>query len=174
MKAVVQNGVVTYDEINLHIDARCVTPPEAMWRLLGKGLFRKSHSVQKLDIHLSGGRVKKHSTLDAYFTLNSEDAFARTLFYSQIPEHYVFRGGRWKKRERQQNVVASIYSVSPAQCELYHLRLLLLYVKGVKSFEELYVYEGSRCATYAIACLRRGITNGSAWKHENSFGNPVF
>lgn len=69
-------------------------------------------------------------------------------------------GGKWQRRARHQNVVSRVYSISPAQCELYHLRLLLLYVKGATSFEQLYWVDGERCATYAIACLRRGITNG--------------
>lgn len=83
---------MVYDEINLHLDARCVTPPEAVWRLLGKPLIGKSHSTRKLDIHLAGGKVKKHSTLEAYFRLVEEDAFARELYYSQVPEFYTFQG----------------------------------------------------------------------------------
>ncbi|KAH7724124.1 hypothetical protein AAVH_08384 [Aphelenchoides avenae] len=163
-KATIRNNTVVYDEINLHLDSRCVTPPEAMWRLQGRPLIGKSHSTQKLDIHLSGKKVKKHSTLEAYFHLNEEDAFARDLYYSQVPEFYTFKGGKWKRRERHQNVVSRIYSISPAQCELYHLRLLLLHVKGATSFEQLYWVGDECCATYAIACLRHGITSDdSEW-----------
>lgn len=90
-KVTIRNNTVVYDEINLHVDSRCVTPPEAMWKLLAKPLIGKSHSTQKLDIHLAGRKVKKHSTLEAYLRLNEEDAFARGLFYTQVPAYYTFK-----------------------------------------------------------------------------------
>ncbi|KAH7701638.1 Protein Y46B2A.2, partial [Aphelenchoides avenae] len=152
------NNSVNYDEINLHLDARCVTPPEAMWRLQGRALIGKSHTVQKLDIHLKGKKVKKHSTLDAFFRLNaSGNELAKTLLYSEVPAHFVMKNGEWVPT-RSRKVVSRIYSVSPAQNELYMLRTLLLYVKGPTCYEDLYVVDGEVCPSYASACLRRGIT----------------
>ncbi|KAH7697675.1 hypothetical protein AAVH_35240, partial [Aphelenchoides avenae] len=132
-KATIRNDTVVYDEINLHVDSRCVTPPEAMWRLQGRPLIGKSHSTQKLDIHLSGKK--------AYFRLNEEDAFARDLYYSQVPEFYTLKV--------EDGSGASVIRT------LSH---------GATSFEQLYWVGEERCATYAIACLRRGITSDdSEW-----------
>ncbi|KAH7698717.1 Protein Y46B2A.2, partial [Aphelenchoides avenae] len=156
--ASITNNTVKYDEINLHLDARCVTPPEAMWRLQGRALIGKSHTVQKLDIHFKGKKVKKHSTLDAFFRLNaSGNELAKTPLNSEVPAHFVMKNGEWVPT-RSRKVVSRIYSVSPAQTELYMLRTLLLYVKGPTSYEDLYVVDGEVCPSYAIACLRRGIT----------------
>jgi len=38
------------------------------------------------------------STLLGYFDLNAADAFARTLQYHEIPEHYVWVNCGWRKR----------------------------------------------------------------------------
>ncbi len=39
----------------------------------------------------------------AYFKLNKEDAFARTLKYDEIPEHYVQdnKSKEWKRRVKK-------------------------------------------------------------------------
>lgn len=158
--ASITNNIVNYDEINLHLDARCVTPPEAMWRLQGRALIGKSHTVSKLDIHMKGKKVRKHSTLDAFFRLNaSGNELAKTLLYSEVPSHFVMKNGEWVL-SRTRKVVSRIYSVSPAQTELCMLRTLLLYVKCPTSYEDLYVVDGEVCSSYAIACVRRGITTG--------------
>jgi len=132
-----------------------------MWRLQGRALLGKSHTVDKLDIHLKGKKVRKHSTLEAFFRLNaSGNELAKSLFYSEIPSYFIMKGGEWVEG-RARKVVSRIYSVSPAQTELYMLRTLLLYVKGPTSFEDLYEVDGEICPTYAIACVRRGIASGT-------------
>lgn len=44
------NGVV--DEIKRYVDARWVTPPEAMWRIFGFNLSESFPSVLQLPLHL--------------------------------------------------------------------------------------------------------------------------
>ena len=40
------------DEIEEHLDARYVGPPEAVWRLLEFPMAERSHHVERLDVHL--------------------------------------------------------------------------------------------------------------------------
>ena len=40
------------DEIKQYVDCRMVTPPEAAYRLLEKKMKGRSHSVEKLPVHL--------------------------------------------------------------------------------------------------------------------------
>ena len=40
------------EEIKQHIDARWVTPPEALWRIYGFDLNERSPSVLSLQLHL--------------------------------------------------------------------------------------------------------------------------
>ena len=85
-----------------------------------------------------------------YFKLNARDKTARRYLYSQIPKHYVFKKEKidgktvshWQPRQSQFNVIGRMFSVSPAQNELFHLRILLLSVKGATSFNDLKTVDG--------------------------------
>ncbi|KAL7077517.1 hypothetical protein ACQ4LE_003094 [Meloidogyne hapla] len=73
--------------------------------------------------------------------------------------------------------------ISPAETERYHLRLLLLNVRGAIGYEDLRTVKNIdldnriRCATFAEACLARGlIRDDEEWKkaleEANSFEMP--
>lgn len=78
-----------------------------------------------------------------YFSLNSRDEEARQYLYIEIPCYYTFKKekingrnvSRWIKHKSHYNCIGQMYSISSTQTELFHLRLLLLTVKGAKSFE---------------------------------------
>ena len=80
-----------------------------------------------------------------YCTLNVRDESARWYVYPDVPSHYVFKTSKvdgitiakWEKRQRGHYAIGRMYSVSPAQTELFNLFLLLLKVKETKSFEDL-------------------------------------
>lgn len=44
--------VINHDEIKDYIQARCVRPVEACWRILNKHLHEKSHAITRLPVHL--------------------------------------------------------------------------------------------------------------------------
>ena len=48
----------------------------------------------------------------------------------------------WSPRKTKFNVIGRMYSISPTQTELFHLRLLLLTVKGAKSFDDIRTVNG--------------------------------
>jgi len=61
----------------------------------------------------------------------------------------VQRIAEWKTRERRHELtIGRIFTVSPSQSELYHLRILLAYVKAT-GWNDLYSYEGTRYPTFA-------------------------
>jgi len=76
-----------------------------------------------------------------YFSLNSRGIEAKQYLYVEISRYYTFEkekfNGRnvscWVKRKSHYNYVGQMYSISPTQTELFHLRLLLLTVKGATS-----------------------------------------
>ena len=51
-----EGGQAVIDEIQDFLDARCITPPEACWRILGNILHKQSHTVYKLSVHLPDGQ----------------------------------------------------------------------------------------------------------------------
>jgi len=128
-------------------------------------------------------KIENDSELLAYFELNKNNVLARNLFYHEIPEKFVFRKGRWNERKTHFNTIGRMVKISPAETERYHLRLLLLNVRGAISYEDLRTVKNIdldnriRCATFAEACLARGlIRDDEEWKkaleEANSFEMP--
>jgi hypothetical protein len=65
---------------------------------------------------------------------------------------------QWKTREASFKVIGRIYSVSPTNPELFHLRILLNHVKGATSFEDIKRVDGKEpCQTFTQACLELGL-----------------
>ena len=50
-----------------------------------------------------------------------------------------------------------MYSVSPSQIELFHLRLILTHIKGAISFEHLRTGNGEVKLSFTAACLALGL-----------------
>ena len=157
---------------------RYVGSTEACWRILSKTLQEGSHSIVRLPIHLpnehniiidendseqniQNALINKVTMLIDYFELNKRDLEARNYLYIDIPNHYIFKQveenciklSRWEKRKNNINVIGRMYSVSPTQIELFHLRLLLLHVKGATSFEDLRTVDGVTHPTFVDTCL---------------------
>nr|CAD2155504.1 unnamed protein product [Meloidogyne enterolobii] len=137
----------------------------------------RSYSITTLPVHLSGEhvfyfdanmtdeeireKIEKDSELLAYFELNKKSALARDLYYHEIPEKFVFKKGIWTERKTHFYTIGRMVKVSPAETERYHLRLLLLNVKGATSFDDLRTVSIltnlkltiRKHATFADACL---------------------
>ncbi|XP_057339425.1 uncharacterized protein LOC130676935 [Microplitis mediator] len=110
-----------------------------------------------------------------YFKLNERSAEARQYTYSEIPHHYVFKkiddtnNYSWQPRRKHSNVIGRMYSISPAQTELFHLRLLLVNVKGAISYEGIRTVNGEVFDTFTNACLALGlIEDDQEWKRTMS------
>ncbi|XP_057322519.1 uncharacterized protein LOC130665907 [Microplitis mediator] len=180
-------NVINHDEARDFVDARYVGPVEGVWRILSKPLQNKSHSITRLPVHLPNQQsitinddcnvndiqeaLQKQTMLIDYFSLNQRDPSARQYIYSDIPYHYVFKKNNdtnvscWQPRKRHFNVIGRMYSVSPSQIELFHLRLLLINIKGATSFEELRTVNGVVYDTYMLACLAAGlIEDDQEWR----------
>ena len=100
-----------------------------------------------------------------YFALNDRDADARQYLYGEIPCHYVFKKEkgsnvfRWEKRKAHFHVIGRMYSTRPTQTELFYLRLLLLTVKGAKSFESHRNVNDEIHNTFVATCVALGLIN---------------
>ena len=130
-----------------------MSPPEGFWRLASYETHKRSHTVQRLPVHLEGYhnvyfvqgdqeeilRQARHDRthLTAFFELNQTDVNARQYFYHEIPIHYTWQRATrsWRRRRRQQtanNTLARMYTVNPQDRERFNLRLLLLHTKGAQ------------------------------------------
>lgn len=185
LKVVEDQLRINYNEADAYVQGRCITSAEGCWRLFGFEIQKKSHAVQRLDIHLPGQyRISnleqtqedladigiKYSTLEAYFRHNQslrrqeidEGREVAYYYYWQMPEYYRWIAGKtsaWVPRKQSIRIIGRIHNVNfVSQPELYHLRLLLYHVKDATSFQVLYIMDGVRYATYKQACLARGLT----------------
>ncbi|XP_044014055.1 uncharacterized protein LOC122856420 [Aphidius gifuensis] len=179
---------IHHDEIREFIETRYVSPPEACARILNYSLHGRSHAVVRLPVHLPNQQtvmvddidnedaiqaaLNKESMLIAYFALNAHDPQARDLTYSEIPTEYVYKklAGTstytWQQRKSHFSTLGRMYSVSPAQTELFHLRLLLICTKGATSYENLRTVDGIVHETYVSTCLALGlIEDDNEWKN---------
>ena len=99
------------DEIANFENARIVNPFESATRIFDFPIGNRSTAVEILPVHADSGQLIKwrspadfnkqlahppDTELIAYYHLNSTDQFARTLLYSEIPQHNV-----WNKKTRQ-------------------------------------------------------------------------
>ena len=184
-----EKRVLDHDEVKNHIEARYVGPNDAVWRILDKKMQEKSHPVIRLPVHLPNehsvmipadmnedgirNAINRVTMLMDYFELNVRDETATQFAYPDIPSHYVYKKVnvdgrtviRWEKRLRGHHAIGRMYSVSPAQTELFHLRLLLLKVKGAKSFKDLRTVDGRVCESFIATCLALGlIEDDDEWR----------
>jgi hypothetical protein len=106
---------ITIDEIQAHLAGRLLSASEAVYRLLSLPLHKEWPSVVRLDVHLPRQQrmvfdptadeemlleqlTSTTSTLMAWFAINAEDAFARTLCYEDVPVHYTWNRAQWSRR----------------------------------------------------------------------------
>jgi len=186
IEPVTENVIIDHDEIRDFIETRYVGPVEASWRILEKKLQDKSHTIIRLPVHLPNEQnviieneaieeamtsaLNQVTMLIDYFSLNSRDEEARQYLYVEIPRYYTLKkekiNGRnvshWVKRKS--HCIGRMYSVSPTQTELLHLRLLLT-LKGVTSFNDLRTVNGEICQSFSAACLALGLTeDDNEWR----------
>lgn len=172
------------DEITRYVQARYVSPPEAVWRLFEFKTHEEYPSVVQLAVHLKGQQTvyfKPHltaaelaekldnsgSTLTGYFEYNMEHPDDPPYLYSEFPAHYVWnkRIRKWTRRQKGE-AIGRMYHCSPISGDRFYLRLLLTVVRQAKSFEELFDFEGVTYATYKGACIARGLTeDDKEWYH---------
>jgi hypothetical protein len=126
--------------------------------------------------------------LTAYFNYNATLTQNRRILYRDIPKHCIWKSivkevgscrliigspsnhaqkiAEWRTRKRRHGLtLGRLYTVSPSQSELYHLRILLAYVKAT-CWDDMYAYEGTRYPTFA-AVIRQ--CHMVMWLHARDF-----
>jgi len=172
-----RDGEIVYDEVEGYLNARWVGSVEAMWRIFEYPMHYQSHTVVNLECHLENQQrvtflegneeralEPRDTKLMAWFRLNQTDQSSRDYTYCEIPKFYTWQdnGKVWRRRLRgQDKVIARLNVVSPKNVELFHLRLLLLHVKGAQSFQDVRTFGGNVYETYREAAIARGIAESS-------------
>ena len=175
------SAVVCVNEIEAFLSGRLLSASEAVWRFLGLPLHKEFPPVMRLDIHLpneqavvfgvdddnediGAAATKSTSTLLEWFALNQRDDTARSLLYTEVPEHFTWNSQEklWTRRKIGNITIARIYSVSSRNQELFALRRLLNIVKGAQSWNDLLQFDGYNYNSFLQVCEARGMM------HDNS------
>nr|XP_027108912.1 uncharacterized protein LOC113728748 [Coffea arabica] len=154
------------DEIKNFQSGRWICAPEAAWRIFAFDLSNLNPSVMPLQIHLEGEQSMvsneddilervvvdeqmSRTMLTEFFRMNSADGHAKELkcLYKDFPQHFVWNATHkiWEPRQRR-STIGRLTTVHPTQGEKYYLRMLLMHVRGPKSYESL-KHIGSRTAS---------------------------
>lgn len=142
-------NVQLQDEIQNFLSGRYVGSTEAAWRIFEYPMHFHSHTIIRLDVHLperqsvyfrEGNEMQAAENppttkLLAFFQLNRRLRGAINQFlYTEIPLNYVWsdKDKQWTKRKRgADKIISRLYVVSPKNIELFHMRILLLHVRGM-------------------------------------------
>ena len=124
--------------------ARYVSHIEAAYRIIGfpmhypmhTVIFLSPHSPNEEPIYFKGEHAQRNnlkSKLLAHFDPFSQDDNAKNMAWTEVAEHYCFNGTRYVPFKKEKLRIARMWSVNPKLQELYVLRKLLLFTKGVSS-----------------------------------------
>ncbi|XP_070025843.1 uncharacterized protein [Nicotiana sylvestris] len=156
------------DEIKEYQSARWVSPPEAIWHLFSFSISEMYPSVYHLQLHLKGQQfvsfkgntdtntiinypMINKTMLTEFFQMNrtNKDSIKLNLLYKEFPEYFVWSttDKTWTWRQ-QRCTVGRIVTCHPTEGERYYLRLILLNVRGPKSYKDLRTINGEHYNTF--------------------------
>ncbi|XP_060519145.1 uncharacterized protein LOC132697608 [Cylas formicarius] len=165
-----QVNTIDWNEAAAFLKIRYIGPHEAVYRILGNGMFHISHTIEKLPVHLEGEACEiyregdevavvergERSKLVAWFELNAaEEATGRRRFYVDIVKTHSWRQGRWVAKSRPTSSIGRMSPVypSPGNMERYYLRMILGNVTGLISFVDAKTVNGVLSPSYQAACV---------------------
>ncbi|GFX42656.1 ATP-dependent DNA helicase [Trichonephila clavipes] len=147
-----KNTVMHIAEVAQYQAGRYISSNEAVWQILSFPIHKRSPTFVNLAVNLEKGQrvylTAKNvqqialnpsaTTLTAFFTLCQNDAFAKTLLYSEVPTYYAWNASRklFERRKRGEQVIGQpgmfkektigrLYTIYPNQDECFFLRMLL-------------------------------------------------
>ncbi|XP_048622867.1 uncharacterized protein LOC106448487 [Brassica napus] len=128
------------NEFKEFFDCRYVSASEGSWRIFKFPIHFRSTAVEKLNFHLP------------------VDDLAKTLTYAQIPNFFTYSKSQKKFIRRKRGFSVGRINYAPRNQEhAYYLRVLLNYVRGPTSYDDIKTFEGVVYPTYKDECYARGL-----------------
>ncbi|CEI95748.1 hypothetical protein RMCBS344292_09927 [Rhizopus microsporus] len=90
----------------------------------------------------------------AFFDYNARNEDGRQYLYQEFPQHFAFdkRRKKWHPRQRGFSI-GRMYHCGPIAGERYYFHLLLISVRGPKSFEDIRTVNEILYPTFRKACV---------------------
>ncbi|XP_076053666.1 uncharacterized protein LOC143032670 [Oratosquilla oratoria] len=172
------------NEVKNYQEARFVNANEATWKIFKFDIHKSSPSVITLDLHLEEEnkvfytdestkeeikkKTQKDTQLTAFFKLCSNNTFAATLHYHELPNHFIYnkKTSSWEERCGRTFSLGRIRAVTTKTVELFYLRLLLTHKPGPTSFADLRTVDGKMYNSYREAVKALGLlSDEETWKN---------
>ncbi|XP_062202425.1 uncharacterized protein LOC133904848 isoform X1 [Phragmites australis] len=163
------------NEVKEYLDCRYICEQDACWRVFDYNIHTHVPSVERLPVHLpnenyvtyreidnlsavvASERVKR-TMLTEWFLANERYTQGNNLTYCEYPTLFTWDETNRVWNERKHGFkIGRLYFVHPSAGERYFLRMLLMIVKGAKSYEDIRAYEGIVYSTFKEACAARGL-----------------
>ncbi len=174
---------IVIDEIKDFCDSRYISCIEAVWHIFHNSMHGQYPNVVLMDIHLEDQNTvtfddkqsiadilekgSRDTKLTAWFKLNQIDKDAHKIKYLDLAKYYVWKSQPRQWTKRKGNPVHSIsrmHMINPSDIERYAMRILLLHVYGVTSFEGIRTVDGIIYSTYQEAAIAMGLMqDDSEW-----------
>jgi hypothetical protein len=167
------------DEIQQFSDGRITSTAEAMWHVFRFESHSQSPTVIRLGCRLpedtsvifdpldepadiataTVAQTHRPTFLSAWFQLNIDDEFARTLTYIEVPTWYAWQAAdcKWKRRITRVKVLGRLYPADPAAREAWAMRVLLLHSRGCQCSADIRTVYGEVRATFVEAAKVVGL-----------------
>lgn len=137
------------DEIKEYLECRYICEQDALWRIYGYDIHGKIPEVERLPVHMPNMNFVQFRSTSNLAGVVSDDFFKRTMLtewfktnwlhpptwsltYCDFPTKWSWdtSSRSWIPRKRGRKI-GRLYYVHPSAGELYHLRMLLMIVRGV-------------------------------------------
>ncbi|GAU39655.1 hypothetical protein TSUD_18380 [Trifolium subterraneum] len=169
------NGV---DEIKTYYDCRYLSACEAVWRIFVFYVNYREPSVERLSFHLENEQsvifpdeasieeivakpYAKYTKFLVWMDANKKYPEARDLTYGEFPGKFVWNKQKRAWTPRKQGFsIGRLHFVPPGSGQKFYLRLLLNYVKGPRSFDEIKTVDNVRYDRFKEACFASGMMDG--------------
>jgi hypothetical protein len=188
------NGV---DEVKTYYDCRYLSACEAVWRIFVFDVNYREPSVERLSFHLEDEQsvifpdeasieeivakpYAKYTKFLAWMDANKKYPEARDLTYGEFPGKFVWNKQKRAWTPRKQGFsIGRLHFVPPGSAQKFYLRLLLNYVKGPQSFNEIKTVDNVRYDSFKEACFASGMMDGDkefihAIKEASHWGGGAF
>ena len=171
------------DEIAQYIGGRYLSSSEACWRIFRYSMHHEFPNVTRLAIHLPNEQIvyfnenqdltkleskTSDTTLTAWFKINKIDLAAHNIVYPDFPRYYTWNKNKkqWMKRKKDEaNTIGRVYMAHPSETKKYYLRMLLYFIPGATSFEELRTFNNIIMPTFKEACIAHNLLqNVTEWQ----------
>uniref|UniRef100_A0AC35GRF3 DNA helicase n=1 Tax=Panagrolaimus sp. PS1159 TaxID=55785 RepID=A0AC35GRF3_9BILA len=142
---------LNYDEINSYEDFRYISACEAHWRLSDFWMYRLSHSVDRLPVHLENEQtVYMGENPDETEMDNAKNKDSKLMAFFKVNQ---------EKEKEIEKVKAQIEQLKTEGKNVNHIKVpeKLLYIPGPTSFENIRTVEGKTYESNRDACVALGL-----------------